>query len=33
MFKVFWLLTIGDDTLETSPVFMNLIYWIKYDEI
>ena len=32
-FKVYWQLTIGEDTPETSLVFMNLFYWIKYDEI
>ena len=32
-FTVHWQLMIGDDTPETSLVFMNLFYWIKYDEI
>ena len=32
-FKVYWQLAIGEDTPETSLVFMNLFYWIKYDEI
>ena len=29
----FMLMTIGEDALETSLVFMKLFYWIKYDEI
>ena len=24
---------IGEDNLATSPVLMNLFYWLKYDEI
>ena len=32
-FKVYWELTIGEDTPETSLVFMNLFYWIKYNEM
>ena len=28
-FKVYWQLTIGEDTPETSHVFMNLFYWIN----
>ena len=32
-FKVYWKLTTEEDTSETSLVFMNLFYWIKYDEI
>ena len=32
-FKVYWQLTIGEDTSETSLVFTNLFYWIEYDEI
>ena len=32
-FKVYWQLTIGEDTSETSPVLTNLFYWIEYDEI
>ena len=32
-FKVYCQLTIGEDTLETSLVFMKLFYGIKYDEI
>ena len=31
--KVYWQLTIGEDTPENSLVFMKLFYWIKYDEI
>ena len=32
-FKVYWQLTMGEDTPKTSLVFMNLFYWIKYYEI
>ena len=31
-FNVYWQLTIGEDTPETSLVFMNLFYGVKYDE-
>ena len=32
-FKLYWKLAIGEDTPETSLLFMKLFYWIKYDEI
>ena len=32
-FKVYWQLTIGEDTPENRIAFMNLFYWIKYDKI
>ena len=32
-FKIYWQLMIGEDTSETSLVFMNLFYETKYDEI
>ena len=32
-FKVYWQLTIGEDTPESSLVITNLFYGIKYDQI